>query len=161
MILIATSLIPQVGSTNQQCRQVFSYSNTKPETQFAIDLSHDIARRAQDQLENSSLKRSSRRGYAILIGAMVGSAALTTYLSTHLPSHLQFTSVFLSQVTTLGVFVLGAPIWEPLSSRFRKWAFGVRSIVEVKNEDHQGQLENTWSRTQEEYSLNAQMSRNV
>ena len=96
-------------------------------------------------------------GYAILIAAMVASAAVTSSLSAALPKHAQFLSYFISQVSTLGVYVFGAPIWEPLGSGFRKMAFGVEG--EAGGGDDA--LETMWRRTQHAYSLNEQMSRNV
>ncbi len=105
-------------------------------------------------------RRSSVKGYSILVGTMVGSAVLTTAISSHVPPGFQFVSIFITQVSTLGVYVLGAPIWEPMTSKFRKWAFGLNVDVGQKS-PNSIQLEETWTRTQERYSLNAQMSRNV
>lgn len=121
-----------------------------PTTDLAESLSHQVAEKVNAKV--------SMRGYAVLIGTMVGSAVLTSSLSSHLPSDYQFASVFIGQISTLGVYVLGAPIWEPLSSRFRKWAFGMSNETWGASSQH---LEATWTRTQEHYSLNAQMSRNV
>ncbi|MBX3022649.1 MAG: hypothetical protein KF799_13335 [Bdellovibrionales bacterium] len=103
------------------------------------------------------------RGYSILIATMIASAAATTYVSASLPPDLQFISFFLTQVSTLGVYVFGAPIWEPLSSGFRKMAFGVRR-AELESPHYavdMRKLEGLWRKTQENYSLNEQMSRNV
>jgi hypothetical protein len=100
--------------------------------------------------------RRTVRGYAVLIGAMVASAAATTFLASTLPHHLQFMSIFVGQVSVLGVAVFGAPIWEPLSSAYRKLAFGVRGPARGSSD-----LEGLWDRTQQSYSLNEQMSRNV
>lgn len=128
--------------------------------QAAIDLSHQAATEIEQTLEDAGVEGSSKKGYAILLGGMVGSAALTTYLGAHLSEEFKFTSIFLSQISTLGVYVLGAPIWEPISSKFRKWAFGLNRNQQNATVASR-ELESTWIRTQESYSLNAQMSRNI
>ena len=102
-----------------------------------------------------------KRGYAVLVAAMVGSAAVSTYLGSHLTSHFQFLSVFVSQVSTLGVYMFGAPIWEPLSSKFRKLAFTVKGDSSLGGRIGDPHLEALWHGTQENYGLNEQMSRNV
>ncbi len=153
LILAGPSAIAQ-----SQCLDLFtSPKNTLHEAQ---ELSHTVARQTETLLESAQIMGRSKRGYAVLVGAMVGSAALTTFLGSRLPPELQFTSIFLAQVSTLGVYVLGAPIWEPISSRFRQWAFGVGK-AKPSSEPSFDQLESTWIRTQENYSLNSQMSRNV
>ncbi|MGE0525792.1 MAG: hypothetical protein AB7G93_17820 [Bdellovibrionales bacterium] len=113
--------------------------------------------------EGGSLGRQAR-GYSIVIATMVASAAATTYVSSSLPPNFQFISLFLGQVTTLGVWVFGAPIWEPLYSGFRKVAFGVKSS-DSDSKSSQAEVsrrfDRIWQRTQESYSLNEQMSRNL
>ncbi len=100
-------------------------------------------------------------GYSILVGTMVLSAVGTTYLTAALPQKYKFLSTFVSQFATLGVFVFGAPIWEPISSWFRKKAFGMKTSPTFQQEDFDASFESVWVKTQENYSLNAQMSRNV
>lgn len=147
---------------SDKCIDIFSQNKISVENiNLAEMISHEAALYAETDLTEAGVPASSRRGYAVLIGAMVGSAALTTHLGSHINHDFQFLSVFVSQVSTLGVFVLGAPIWEPISSRFRKWAFGIRKTSSLNGLNDQQQLEAVWLRTQENYSLNAQMSRNV
>lgn len=119
---------------------------------MASNISREVAKNVE--------KKVSLRGYAILIGAMVGSAAITAKLTSMLPTHAQFLSQLVAQISTLGIFVLGSPIWEPITSGFRKFAFGINKNHEESNTD-QKQLETLWLKTQENYSLNAQMSRNI
>lgn len=127
----------------------------------AQKISHEVSSLVEVDLAKKGFSGPQTRGYAILIGAMVGSAALTTYLGSHLSPDLQFLSIFIAQVSTLGVYVVGAPIWEPLSSRFRQMAFGIGKDSSLDAVGLNPQLEATWLRTQENYSLNAQMSRNI
>ncbi len=127
----------------------------------AQKISHEASSLAEVELAKKGISGPQKRGYAILIGSMVGSAALTTYAGSHLSSDLQFLSIFLAQVSTLGVYVVGAPIWEPISSRFRQMAFGIGKDSSLDAVGLNPQLEATWLRTQESYSLNAQMSRNI
>lgn len=99
------------------------------------------------------------RGFAVITAAMVASAALSTHLTAELPKDMAFLSHLVGQVSTIGIFVLGAPIWEPISSAFRKYAFGLGTTNPLTTSDPT--LEKLWQRTQGQYSLNAQMSRNV
>ncbi len=131
-----------------------SVSSAKGQNQVLIDS-------VEQDLKRKGISAREARGYAILIATMVASAAATTYVSSALPPSFQFVSHFLAQVSTLGVFVFGAPIWEPLSSGFRKMAFGVRSQTVGPGGVLDPDFEALWRRTQEHYSLNAQMSRNV
>jgi hypothetical protein len=125
------------------------------------DLSHAVSNMVEADLKSKGFSKSDARGYAILIATMIVSAAATTYVSSTLPPQLQFVSHFLAQISALGIYVYGAPIWEPLSSAFRKMAFGVRKPQGVEPIVTDSELEALWRRTQENYSLNAQMSRNV
>jgi len=105
-------------------------------------------------------KRSiSFRGVATIGGLMLGSAAATTLLSAHLPDKAQFLSHFVGQLSALGIYAIGAPLWEPLSSRFRQWAF--RQSRGSHQSNPRDELERLWTSTQRHYSLNGQMSRNV
>ncbi len=160
IILLFTVLFSTQSFGSILCVDIFSRELDEANVHLAQRLSQDIAVQSQKVLENVGEKGTSKRGYAILIATMVGSAAMTTYLGTKLPPELQFTSVFIAQVSTLGVFVFGAPIWEPLSSRFRKWAYGI-STDTLAASNSSKMLEATWLKTQESYSLNAQMSRNI
>lgn len=108
------------------------------------------------------------RGYAVLISIMLASSALTTYLTSHLPPKLQFLSHFLAQFSVLGVYIIGAPIWEPAASRIRQWSFSPTSLGTEKNQRiHEvfgrdpAQLEKIWGKTQSDFSLNAQMTRKI
>jgi len=151
--------IPSFTYAAQDCDRTLLETRSQNEI-LASRVADESAQVAETILNETEVQGPSKKGYAILIGAMVGSAALTTYMGANLPSNLQFASIFIAQVTTLGVYVLGAPIWEPLSSKFRKWAFGISKKNPLKSATT-SQLESTWIRTQENYSLNAQMSRNI
>ncbi len=160
LILSLSLSSPSYGSIKKCSASLSPSSQTEKDVHFAQDLSQQTAEEAEKILENAGAPTRSKRGYAILIASMVGSAALTTYLGTQLPPELQFASIFIAQVSTLGVYILGAPIWEPLSSKFRKWAFGMSKDSSL-GPSSSLQLESTWLRTQEHYSLNSQMSRNI
>lgn len=157
-LAILTSLLTSVGHGAKSCAQVFAHSSTAHHS-FSQVVGQEVRQQVENELNSKFGVKKVHRGYAILVGAMVGSAALTTYLGTHLPPELQFTSIFIAQLSTLGVYVLGSPIWEPVASRFRQWAFGVKKS-NVVDEELETSLESVWSRTQEIYSINAQMSRN-
>lgn len=58
----------------------------------------------------------------------------------------------------LGVYVIGAPVWERLASRVRWWSFQKGPRVASGDSNH---LETIWDQTQNHYSINGQMSRNL
>lgn len=158
----ATSL-PQTAMSAPEapsCPEALSV--TTPQT-----VAHITSRQTEEKLLQKGFGRREARGYAILVGTMVGSAAATTYLTSALPENFHFLSQLLSQISTIGIYVFGAPIWEPLSSAFRKLAFGVRGNGQGAGDEAEApgtadpSLEALWQRTQENYSLNAQMSRNT
>ena len=133
---------------------------------MSLAFAKGVAERSRKHLEHNAkqngIESREARGYALLIAAMIGSAALTTYLSASLPHNFQFLSQFLAQVSTLGVYVLGAPIWEPIGSHFRKFSFGVRDLSGHGESDEEARyLNQQWGQTQKQYSLNEQMSRGV
>lgn len=101
------------------------------------------------------------RGYAFLITTMVASAAVTSHLTSALPKEFIFLSQLISQISTIGIYVMGAPLWEPISSKLRQMAFGVGHNPFSKTPEKNVGLEDVWQLTQQTYSLNAQMSRNI
>lgn len=158
-ILIALSTLPQASANS--CAQFYTQHHSV--TILAHLASDSISADAALPLDTSTeraLKHQQLRGYAILVGTMVGSAALSTYLTAELPKSMTFLSQLIGQVATIGIYVFGAPIWEPISSKFRKIAFGLKSdaVAPVATDNA---LEKIWQKTQNNYSLNAQMSRNV
>lgn len=157
---IITLSFSNTSHANKNCRDLLNNQSKENKLDIAEEISQSTAEEARKTLESLPLPAHSKKGYAILIGTMVGSAAATSFLGTQLPPEFQFTSIFLAQLSTLGVYVFGAPIWEPLTSKFRKWAFGLsqdKFSPQISNE----QLEELWVKTQDSYSLNAQMSRNL
>lgn len=156
-LILAFTLPLQAFAEPSNCISLFEHTPLSE----AEDLSHKVAKDIESELTQNGFSGPQKRGYAILIGTMVGSALLSTYMTSNLGPHFQFLSVFVSQVSTLGVFVLGAPIWEPLSSKFRQLAFGVKKSSQLTDLNNNPNLESTWVRSQENYSINAQMSRNV
>lgn len=147
--------LPTAEPSNFQCDQAC----TDPAV-LAHRLANHIEKETLMEADPSSAAgtRKSIRGFAIITAAMVASAAVTTHLTAELPKDMAFLSHLVGQVSTLGVFVLGAPIWEPISSAFRKFAFGLKDTSPTASDPA---LERQWHRAQGRYSLNAQMSRNV
>ncbi len=92
---------------------------------------------------------------------MLGSAAATTYLTSALPTSAKFLGVFIGQISTIGIYILGAPIWEQVSSRIRKYAFNVGEEPSRLRGIPDSNLEKIWLRTQSTYTQNAQYSRNL
>lgn len=123
----------------------------------------DVAHAAQETVERIHRRDARIRGYAVLVGTMVGSAALTAQATASLPPSAKFLTALISQVGTIGILVVGAPIWEPVISVFRQWAFDFsnRDAGSSRRTPERQELEGLWRSTQAAYSQNAQMSRNV
>jgi hypothetical protein len=119
-----------------------------------------IEKVVEANMKAKGVPKHNLRGYALLVTSMVASAAAVTYLTGQLPPDFQFVSQILTQFSTLGIYVFGAPIWEPLSSAVRKLAFGL-GMVEKSESARQAEFETLWRRTQEYYSANGQLSRTV
>jgi len=112
----------------------------------------------------SSLKNRNVKAYAAISSVMIGSSSLVAYLSTLVskdhPALSYFVATFLSQITSLGVYVVGAPIWEPLQSKIRAFAYRMTGTYQDNLPTHNF-LERQYFKTNKALSLNEQMSRNV
>lgn len=142
-----------------QCVDLIGPSAREMNLRYSSHLSQGLLTHMRSRLRSSGRDWSSYKGYVVLAGIMVGSAAITSQLGSQLPQSMQFATIFISQLGAIGLYALGAPILEPLTSRFRKWAFGMNDNSE--GDFSTDPLEATWRRTQNHYSLNAQMSRNI
>lgn len=142
------------------CTHILEQTESSVQT-HPQEIPERISYAISQNLQKEGMSKREARGYAVLVTTMVVSAAATTYLTSSLPKEFMFLSQFLAQVSTIGVYVLGAPIWEPLSSKFRKLAFGIRGAESNSQFSNDPELEKLWRSTQENYSLNSQMSRNL
>ena len=77
-----------------------------------------------------------------------------------------FVRVFIPIITGFGVFSVGAPLWEPVKSFVRRWAFS--SNQRSREEDafagkypNRPELEAYWVQMQKYFSINSQISRNT
>lgn len=75
-----------------------------------------------------------------------------------------FVNVFVPIITGMGVFSIGAPLWDPARSFVRRWAFANNQFS--KNPDaakypSRPDLEAYWLEMQKSFSVNAQISRNT
>lgn len=121
----------------------------------------------EENLKTSLEKAWNARGlkaYAAISAVMIGSSSLAAVLSSLIssenPALSYFVASIISQITTLGVYVVGAPIWEPLQSKIRGKAYQLtghhQELIEGGNF-----LEQQYFRTNKRLTLNEQMSRNV
>ena len=160
LLVFALVLSPIYAKSAPECSELFSAENASVDVANASKFAHEI----QDTLSKSQAVQSSfgkkARGYAILTAAMIAIAALSTHLTAHLPKETAFLSTLVGQISTIGIFVLGAPIWQPISSAVQKFAFGLGK-GKVGSTVFDPELEKLWQQTQSRYSINAQMSRNV
>ena len=75
-----------------------------------------------------------------------------------------FVRVFIPIITGVGVFSVGAPLWEPVKSFVRRWAFASNQVSRVEDAfagkyPHRPELEAHWLQIQKYFSVNAQISR--
>ncbi len=137
-------------------------------TEDCNTLSADRMESVIQEANQEVLKKSTTiQRFFFLNSIILTTSGLTSWASSHLPNQLQFLTFYLTQVSLLGTLVIGSPIFEPLGSKIRHWAFGRQSAqasLEAPN-NTDGQytvfLEEMWERTQKNYSINAQMSRNI
>lgn len=147
------------------CRDMFvdSTSDSSLRESFARDLSHDVATASEKELHARGFTGKKVRGYAILIGAIVGVSAMNAFVSTQVFPSSPFLSVTLA--TTLGTIVgvgihsLGGPIIEPIASKIRQMSFET-AVNSPSRSPFVKYLEDVWLKLQQRLSLNAQMSRN-
>lgn len=77
-----------------------------------------------------------------------------------------FIQVFIPIITGFGVFSVGAPLWDPVRSFIRRWAFSSNQFSE-EDDAFSGKypsrpdLEKFWLQIQKYFSINAQISRNT
>ena len=112
----------------------------------------------------ASASRQRLKSYSVIASVMVGSSSLAALLSSlvgeNSPALTYFAATFLSQLSSLGVYVVGAPIWEPLQSKVRAMAYRKTGEHQEANEIHSF-LEKQYFRTNRQLTINEQMSRNI
>ena len=101
------------------------------------------------------------KAYTAMISIMLASSGFVSFVSTKLgadyPALSSFLAIFLSSVTSVGVFVVGAPIWEPIRSSLRAVSF--RMMEEARQGKHF--LEDQFFKTNRTLTTNSQWSRAV
>lgn len=166
LLVLALSFSPAsaksaiAAKSASECSELFSSSTANVDDAAASKLAHEIEATLSKSQAVQSFFGKKARGYVILTAAMVASAAVTTHLTAHLTTETAFLSTLVGQISTIGIFVLGAPIWQPISSAVQKFAFGIGN-GKVDATGFDPELERLWQQTQSRYSINAQMSRNV
>ena len=122
------------------------------------ELTKSTFKSLQESLGN---KAKSFRAYSAILSIMVGTSAFAAVISsqvgTHYPSMTYFISIFLGSLTSLGIYVVGAPILEPLQSRIRASAY---KLMEEKKRTGSF-LEEQFYRTNQILTTNEQWSRSV
>ena len=104
----------------------------------------------------------------ILLSAYVGSKfnELLAARKSITEAQRDFVRVFIPILTGFGVFSVGAPLWDPVKSFIRRWAFA--NNQRSREEDafagkypKRPELEAYWLQMQKYFSINAQISRNT
>ena len=115
---------------------------------------------------------STITGYGIALSAVILSAYLGAKLNEVLAkldlsdSSRDFIRVFIPIITGFGVFSVGAPLWDPVRSSIRRWAFASNQISQDRapfagKYPQRPDLEQHWLAMQKYFSVNAQISRNT
>lgn len=93
----------------------------------------DIARIVTSSIENSFKKFSEYkmhakkiRGYAILVGLSVGIAISSQYVKGSLPAHVQWLTDFVTIASSIGLYKVGAPLWDYIAGITSRGAFRVK-----------------------------------
>jgi hypothetical protein len=109
---------------------------------------------------------SKLEGVVVLGGTMAGLVALSSVLSSYLagkaPDNMKSAvNTIVSQIFGIGIAGLGAPLFSPASAKFTQRAFGLGRRERSFERHAATDLEKLWWRSQENYSVNANMARNV
>ena len=117
-------------------------------------------------------KIGTMTGYGVALSAVILSAYLGAKLNEALArvnmseASRDFIRVFIPIITGFGVFSVGAPLWDPVRSSIRRWAFSSNQFSK-KRAPFEGKypqrpdLEQHWLDMQKYFSVNAQISRNT
>ncbi len=160
--LLATAHANQAEVLRQCSRTDGSFCNDAQLTQ--------ILRQEVDEVAQIA---GSIATYSVALTCIVLSAFLGSKLNELLAARKSITAaqrdfvrVFIPIITGFGVFSVGAPLWDPLKSFVRRWAFA--SNQRSRKEDafagkypHRPELEAYWLQMQKYFSVNAQISRNT
>ena len=111
-------------------------------------------------------------GYGIALSAVILSAYMGAKLNEVLAkvnmsdASRDFIRVFIPIITGFGVFSVGAPLWDPVRSSIRRWAFASNQVSQQRapfegKYPQRPDLEQHWLNMQKYFSVNAQISRNT
>lgn len=108
-----------------------------------------------------NLKRHAR-AYAVMTATMIATSYLASRVTGSLPTELEFLKY--TVIGVAGMFVVGIilPITEPMSAKYRQFAYGLKAAAKANDKTVVAvMLNRIWLRTQTLLSLNEQMSRNL
>lgn len=111
-------------------------------------------------------------GYGLALSSIVLSAYMGAKLNEVLSkvkmsdASRDFIRVFIPIITGFGVFSVGAPLWDPVRSSIRRWAFSSNQVSQQQSPfdgkyPQRPDLERHWLNMQKYFSVNAQISRNT
>ncbi|MCB0357315.1 MAG: hypothetical protein KDD40_09925 [Bdellovibrionales bacterium] len=171
-IFIYNAIIsPAYGNCDQDLQSSPTLTSTPQANieEFAQDLTQECATPACEPQKMSqwlfkNLINDRGRAYAAISAVMIGSSSLAAFLSSLVsqesPALSYFVATFLSQVSTLGFVVVGAPLWEPLQSKIRAMAYKVTGQHQEQKTTNSF-LDRQYFATNKILTLNEQMSRNI
>jgi hypothetical protein len=161
------------ANTINHCSRELSKHSEIPLDSVSISITDDLKQSCSEvdcspqTIKKSVYKRlmdSKFKAYAALASVMLSTSAASAFIANSVgennPGLSYFIATFLSQLTSLGVYVVGAPFWEPLQSKIRVLAYKTTGEHQEIQEPFD-LLEQQYFRTNRTLSLNSQMSRNV
>ncbi len=183
-ILVLTSVATTLQSAPSSCNEnlikaasnskLFHESNDEQILEASLSISAQLEEKCSPQQGCQTdfvhktvfdhLIDTKGKAYAAIAAIMLSSSSVAAVLASLTgesnPALSYFVATFLSQITSLGVYVVGAPFWEPLQSKIRAMAYKATGQHQENDKSHSF-LEQQYFRTNRSLSLNAQMSRNV
>ena len=162
MAFLATARTTQAAVLDKCVRKDGSFCDDE---QLTLALRHEIDTVAKIA---GSIATYSVALSCIMLSAYTGSKfnELLSSRKSITDAQRDFVRVFIPILTGFGVFSVGAPLWDPVKSFVRRWAFA--SNQRSREEDafagaypNRPELEAYWLQMQKYFSVNAQISRNT
>ena len=176
--LISKHYIEEAGRYNWYYRLIFLATSRLNQAKIFKKCGEDcdqkkIKHAIRNQTRDIAKVSGSVATYSVALSCIVFSAYAGSKLNKFLAARNKITAaqrdfiqVFIPIITGLGVFSVGAPLWDPVRSFIRRWAFSSNQLSE-EDDAFSGKyparpdLEKFWFQMQKYFSVNAQMSRNT
>ncbi len=135
-----------------------------------------VAEAVETAAAQNQMALHKAKGYSKIFGTMVATAAVSSKLISSLPENAKFLATLFTNISVLGVNIVGACIWDSLTSASKIWGFkqistkaaGEAGSVMASNVVKEAgltaelkRLDGIWAATNATYTNNAQVGRGV